>query len=147
MTTELIKTFPEGKATHQPAPTDNHLLWNIGHLANTYQWATGLISGEKGSCPESFNPLFGGKSKPTPDAKTYPSLTEVKKHFDAEYNRFVTVAEKLPDAELSKSIADKTGGFAKDGVDLINKMAWHDGWHSGQISSLRRSLNLPPVMG
>jgi hypothetical protein len=147
VTNDMVGKFPEGKATHQPCPTDNHLIWNLGHLAKTYQWGTGLLGGDPGKLPESFDKAFGGGSKPTGDPKSYPPLAEVRKAFDDQYNRFVATAEKLSDAALNESLADQTGGFATTKLDLIHKFGWHEGWHAGQISSVRRALSLPPVMG
>jgi uncharacterized damage-inducible protein DinB len=144
---DLISTVPEGKLAFQPCPTDNNVLWSLGHLAMTYNWLTGLAGGDAGKLPESYGGLFGGKSKPTGNAKDYPSLSELRMAFDDQYNRFVTTMEKLPEADLSTSVADKTGGFASDKLDLIHKATWHEGWHAGQISSIRRALGLPPVMG
>lgn len=146
VTNDLVNNFPEGKATHQPAATDNHLLWNLGHLATTYLWLTGLAGGDAGKLPDSYSVLFN-KDKPTSDPKKYPPLAEVRKAFDDQYNRFIAAFEKIPDAALNDSIADKCGGFANTKLDLAHRAAWHEGWHAGQISSVRRALQLPPVMG
>src|SRR5207253_2128698 len=61
MTSDLIKTVPEDKLAFQTCATDNHVLWNLGHLTHN--------------------------------------------------------------------------------------ATWHQGWHAGQVSSIRRALGLPPVMG
>jgi hypothetical protein len=147
ITNDLITNFPEGKGAFQTCPTDNHLLWNLGHLAKTYQWCTGLLGGDPGKLPDAFESAFGSNPKPSSDPKAYPPLADVRGVFDDQYNRFIATAEKLPEASLSDSLADQTGGFASTKLDLIHKAAWHEGWHAGQISSLRRALNLPGVMG
>jgi hypothetical protein len=144
---DLISTVPADKLAYQPAPTDNHVLWNLGHLAMTYNWGTGLIGGDPGKLPESYAKLFGGKATPTSDPKAYPPLAELRKHFDDQFNIYIAATEKASDAKLAESLAEKTGGFASDGLDLINKMVWHEGWHAGQVSSIRRALKLPPVIG
>jgi hypothetical protein len=147
VTNDLVTHFPEGEATHQPSPTDNHLVWSLGHLARTYQWFTGVIGGDAGKLPESFDTVFGDKSKPTGDPKAYPPFAEVRKACDDQYSRFIAAAEKLSDSAVSDNIADKTGGFANTKLDLLHRAAWHEGWHAGQISSLRRALRLPPLRG
>ena len=43
-------------------------------------------------------------------------------------------------------LKETTGGFADDGTDLCMKLCWHEGWHVGQIATLRRALGLPGVM-
>lgn len=144
---KLVSDFPPAKATFQPAPTDNHLVWNLGHLAISNAWIRGLIDGKKADLPESYNDLFGGKSKPTSDPKAYPSFAEVKKHNDVQFKELVAAIEKLPDADINSPCTSDTGGFAKTKLEAIERAAWHEGWHGGQISSLRRALGLPPAMG
>jgi hypothetical protein len=39
-----------------------------------------------------------------------------------------------------------TGGMATQRLDVISRVAWHDGWHLGQIAALRRTLGLPSAM-
>jgi hypothetical protein len=146
VTNDLATSFPEDRIAYQAAPTDNHLLWTLGHLAMTYQWLSSFL-GVKGTLPESYGALFGGKSKPSGDSKAYPSLSELRKNYLAQYAAFVDAVKRLPESQLSDSIADKTGGFAPTKLDLVQRASWHEGWHGGQLSSIRRALNLPPVLG
>ncbi|HYE60637.1 MAG TPA: DinB family protein [Phycisphaerales bacterium] len=146
MTESLLKDFPEAKACHQPSPTDNHLLWSLGHLAATYAWMLSLI-GKPSSLPESYSKLFGWGSKPTPDATAYPPLASVREAMESELAAFLRAIAEMPEAQLSQPLAKDVGKFAKDAIELVDRAAWHEGWHSGQISSLRRSLGLPYLMG
>jgi hypothetical protein len=34
-----------------------------------------------------------------------------------------------------------------DPADGLVKLAWHDGWHGGQLAGIRKSLSLPNVFG
>jgi hypothetical protein len=146
MTAGMLKDFPEAKMCFQPAPTDNHMLWSLGHMAATYTWMLSLL-GQKGGTPEAYATLFGWGSKPTPNAKDYPPLAEVKAQFDSEFDRFVKYVAEVPEADLTKPLGEAAGGFAKDTVELIDRAAWHEGWHAGQMSSLRRALGLKGLMG
>jgi hypothetical protein len=146
MTQALLKDFPETKACHQPCPTDNHLLWSVGHLAATYAWMLSLL-GRPASVPESYMTLFGWGSKPAAEGRGYPSLGAVTVAMEAEYESFLRAVEGLPESQLSKPLAQDVGKFAKDAVELVDRAAWHEGWHSGQISSVRRNLGLKSIMG
>ncbi len=145
MTNKLVKDFPEAKATFQPAPTDNHLAWTLGHMAMTSAWFVSLITGKKADLPESYEGLFGYKSTPKPDAKLYPPLAELKRHDAAQFETLFAALEKGDD-NLSTVCAGDSGGFAKDLHEIADRAAWHEGWHAGQVSSLRRALGLPSVM-
>lgn len=145
LTQKGIADFPDAKLTHQPSPTDNHAIWTIGHLATTYAWFKSCFDGAMHPLPDSYNALFGTNSKPNPEAKNYPPLAEIKKHFEASYDAFVAAAKKLSDADLAKPPAVDTGGFCNDKLDALERATWHEGWHCGQLCGVRKSLNLPSV--
>ena len=143
ITQKAIADFPDSQLTHQPSPTDNHALWTIGHLASTYAWFKGVLDGSMHPLPENYKPLFGGGSKPSADHKHYPSLAELKKNYADSYEAFVAAAKKLTDADLAKAPAVETGGFCNDKLDALDRAAWHEGWHCGQLCGVRKALNLP----
>jgi hypothetical protein len=37
-TEKLTQGWPADKVTYQTTPTDNHVIWTMGHLASTYEW-------------------------------------------------------------------------------------------------------------
>jgi uncharacterized damage-inducible protein DinB len=147
LTASMLKDFPEDKVTYQPCTSDNHVLWNLGHLAATYQWLAAMLDGEPRTIPAGYDELFGGKSKPVSDPTKYPSLTELRRAYDKSAERFIAAFEATSDDELTKPAIGETYGFVSDRLDTAFKGAWHEGWHQGQISSIRRALKLPPVMG
>lgn len=143
--TKLATEFPEDKAIFQTSPTDNHLLWHLGHLAMDYHWFAAAIDGKPAGVPAEDNTLFGMGSKPLPDAKAYPPLAELRRRYEAGWQRFITAAEALRDDDATKPIFGESSGFLKDRLDTVDKVAWHDGWHAGQISGLRKALGLKGV--
>ncbi len=148
VTTSMLKNFPDDKVAFQPAPTDNHLLWILGHLAHTTDWFASLLDGkDAGGTPKTYGALFDSKSKPKADRKAYPPLSELRKEFERSFNRLVAAVEASSDADLAKPAPGDTGGFVSTRLDAVMKCVWHEGWHTGQLGSLRRALGLPPAMG
>lgn len=146
MTGKLCAGFSEHQMHAQPSPTDNHLIWQIGHLATGYGWFASLLDGKSPAIGEPYDKLFGFGSKPTDSPAAYPSHADVRRVHDEQFNRFVKAAARLTDAEgLTPAI--NSNGFAKNKLDVIYKCVWHEGWHHGQISALRRAFGLPGVMG
>ncbi len=143
---KMFEGFPEDKATFQTSPTDNHLIWHIGHLAETYAWFASALDGKPVGSNEASNALFGMGSKPLPDPKAYPSIAALRARFDANWNRLMAAAEALDDADAAKAPLAESGGFLRDRLDVVEKAAWHDGWHAGQISGLRKALGLKGVL-
>lgn len=142
---KFIGGVPESQATAQPGGLPNHVLWTYGHLASTAAWAASLIKGSAIDIPENYEKLFGMESKPIDDASQYPPLAEVKGHFDRTMADLMQAAKGLNDAQLAAPV--EASGFAKDKADLLVKVAWHEGWHLGQIADLRRALGLPRALG
>jgi len=146
VTEKLTIDWPDAMSLHQNKPTDNHLWWTMGHLASTYDWFRHLLDGKPMTMPESFS-VFGYGSKPQPSADGYPSLTEVRAHFARTFTEFCKVAGSMSDADGAKPCESDPHGLANDKLEAINRAIWHDGWHSGQLGALRKSLGLPSVIG
>lgn len=146
-TRTLIRDFPHDKLTHQPSPTDNHALWTIGHLATGYAWFKSLLDGKMHPLPETYNALFGMGSKPVSDPKVYPPFEQVSKHSEEAYAALLAAARAQTDADLVAPTAADAHGFARDRLDAIEKTAWHEGWHAGQLAGIRKALGLKPTIG
>lgn len=144
---DMMKDFPDSKATFQPSPTDNHLAWVLGHLASTEAWLGSKMNIPGTAVPESYGKLFGGGSKPLADPKAYPPIAELRKNFESGRAATIKWFESAPDAALEISLKEATGGFTNDPVDAALKLAWHEGWHFGQVANCRKALGLPNAMG
>ena len=151
MLDKMLDTIPADKAFYQIHPTSNHAAWTLGHLACTYAWLATTIDAKAGaaapfSLPESYGKLFNMGSKPTADSAGYPAMAELRTQYNATYAAYFKMVEGLSEADAWSASATDTGGFASSKIDGAYKCAWHDGWHVGQISDLRRALGLPPIM-
>ncbi|HVU63234.1 MAG TPA: DinB family protein [Phycisphaerales bacterium] len=146
MTGKLCAGFDESHLLSQPSSSDNHLMWQIGHLATAYAWFGSMLDGRPATLGEMYDKLFGYGSKPTSDASMYPAQAEVRRIHDEQYQRVLRAARAMSDADGLKPPAVDSGGFAKNRLDALYKCVWHEGWHQGQISALRRALGLPSVM-
>jgi DinB superfamily len=139
----LLKGIPDDKLTFQPSPTDNHVLWVMGHLAGTDAWLGGVV-GAPVEVPEHIQKFSGMGSKPSPTGN--PPAAEVKKAFVESRAALLNWLKNAPDAALATDLKEKTGGFATDVLDGMLKIAWHEGFHFGQVANIRKALGLPPSM-
>lgn len=142
----LCAGFSEEKLTFRTGPSENHLLWTIGHLATFYSWAASLIDGKRADLPTEYDSLFGYKSTPVDEAKAYPSSVSVRQMHDRAYARLLEAAQGIKADQLHLPLGPEAHGWASSRLDVLHKAVWHEGWHQGQISSLRRALGLPGVM-
>ncbi len=143
---DKASVWPADKMTAQAPGQPNHCLWTLGHLASTYDWGAGVIDGKPSGLPENYNTLFGMGSVPSPDAKAYPSVDEVRAEYKRAFARLRAAAAGLTPAQCAESVSAATGEFASTKLDLVHKLAWHDGWHLGQLATLRKFLGLPALL-
>lgn len=146
VSTDMLNGFPKDKATFQPSPTDNHVVWVLGHLASTDAWIGSVLDIPGTGVPASYAGHFGSGTKPTPDPRDYPPFDEVLKAFHATREALVRWYSTAPDASLAASLKEKSGGFTSDPIDALYKLSWHEGWHFGQVASVRKALGMPSVI-
>jgi len=143
--TMMLKDVPAEKLAAQLPGASNHFLWTLGHLASTYAFFCAAIGAKAHGLPESYGKLFAFGSSPTADAGAYPALGELLENVEKGFAAFVGHAEKLGEEELGeKALAGE--GFLTTKMDGILSLAWHDGWHAGQLAALRRGLGMGAVL-
>lgn len=145
---EVIDGFAPEAACAQPTPADNHLLWTLGHLATSDEWVLGMLTVPGSTIPASYaKELFGYGSVPSPDAGDYPPIEEVRGHLDHSRKRLVGQLGSMSDEQLAVELGEAGQGCVKDPAEAFAMTAWHEGWHTGQLSTIRRSLGMPPAFG
>lgn len=144
---DFWKDWPEDQASAARADHENTLIWSIGHLAVTNDWMMGLMTGEPWISPPEWNALFGMGSKAQRDASIYPPLKHVQEVYTKTIARALDELSKRSDADLARAVVGDSHGFARTRGEAAGRMAWHIGWHTGQLATTRRGLGLKPVIG
>lgn len=141
----FIADFPADQRTHLPSPTDTHMLWNVGHLACFYVFSTQLLGGQPHKLPEVFEKKFQYQTTASGAVADYPGFEDVIKHHDAAYDRLLKAARELSAPQLLANVSiPGMESYAKDRLEALERAAWHEGWHTGQISTIRKALRLKP---
>lgn len=143
----MLADFPVEKATYQPSPTDNHAIWTLGHIAATDKWVANVLNIPGVDVPEAYGSLFGGGSVPISDSMAYPSFAEMKRVYEASRAALLKWYQSAPADALTVDLAAKSNGFTSDPIDCLFKLAWHEGWHFGQVANVRKALGLPSKLG
>lgn len=142
ITKKLVADWPEGKLAHQDTPCDNHPLWTIGHLGVSNHWFASIFDGRP-AVDAKLEATYGGKSKPSANAADYPSMADTMKLYNQGMARLKKALTSPKDPLTKpKQMAD----WVSDTIHAAQLAVWHEGWHGGQLSTLRRSLGLPGVM-
>ncbi len=144
-TRALLADFPAGAETRQLAPNGVHALWIVGHLAVSDEWIHGMIEPIESILPSRFRSLFGHNRTAVDDPSRYPELASLRPLFDRTRQNLIRCVMRAEAAALNRPLGDEGAGFAETPLDAVNKIHWHEGWHAGQLSDLRRELALRKI--
>lgn len=142
----LADDLTDKEMTHQPGSIRNHPAWQLGHLANTCDFALGF-AGAEGVAPQGYKELFGGGSQPTDEPGKYPSRDEL---FAALEKGHAALAEAVVSLTPEQLAAECPVERMRERVPTVGGalafiMAMHEGIHIGQLSAWRRAAGKPAL--
>lgn len=143
----LLEAIPKDKLATPAFPGGNHALWIAGHLAVSDDAFLTALGGATSPLPARWKELFGTGSKPSAKAGDYPELKEVLAALSERRQALVTWLKSLDEAKLRAPLPEDWKEFAATHADLATSLAWHEGVHAGQLTSIRKALGLKPLFG
>jgi hypothetical protein len=134
---------------HQPPGGVTHVAWQVGHLAMAqYRLGMDRIRGVRADdaslISDDFLRVFGKESRPSADAASYPTPTEIRSVFDRVHERLLWELPSVSDSDLDQPVL-KPHSLVKTKREALFWCAQHEGVHAGQIGLIRRLLGYPPV--
>jgi len=123
--------------------TGSSLHWLAGHILNSRYFVANLIGASK---EHEFSELFNG-GQAMKESSSYPSIEEVQKAFDSISEKLISGLENLSDADIEKKVKEKWPHGDDTQLGAISFMCWHEGWHIGQMSVLRKHLGYKGLAG
>ncbi len=133
-----LKDVTDELARRQLGEKVNPILWIAGHLTS-YRYTIMKTLGA-----EIPFPLGDGfkRGQPYTPTGSYSSVPEIKAAWDAVSEKLLPKLESLTAAELAKTGFD--GLPHKDGTlqGALMFLVYHEGYHIGQISTIRTGLGL-----
>jgi hypothetical protein len=146
ITLGMLEDIPHDRWCLQPIPDANHAMWIGGHLAATDDFFLVKVGGRTSALPAGWNELFATSSKPVSDLGAYPAPSEIQRQLADRRKDLKSWFQSLKEPEL---LAPLPGGmrFAANVAELMPSVAWHEAWHGGQLSLVRKALGLAPKFG
>lgn len=138
-----LADFSDADARQSPAGDSNSILWLVGHLANTRCRLLEMLGVDRAPRWPEF---FSRGANPA-DRDKHPALDEVLSEWRDVSASLSKRLEEIGDAELSAKcprdfpIADKTMRGA------ITFLAYHEGYHVGQMAYLRKLFGKGQLVG
>lgn len=147
--------FDEATALSQTPNLPNHVIWNLGHLALTMHRVGNMIDGKgipDADLSSSADAVQKGAyrlesvafgSAPASDEHMYPTLSRAIVIYNSACDRMAAAVRSADDATLDKEVP--WGAGTTPIWSLALRMVFHNGFHTGQIADMRRSLGFKSI--
>lgn len=152
-TLKLLEGFPPDKLCTIPdfkagGACAHHVIWLMGHMATTDEYFLKTLGGiESLTLSDEWHTIFGGGSKPVADPSKYPSADELRRAMSEQHEKLVGWFASRSPEELAAPMPEKWRKYAPTLADFAFFLAWHEGYHGGQLSVLRKAFGLAPAFG
>lgn len=123
--------------------TANHMLWLLGHAANSRLGLIVLMGGED---QRPWNELFSRGSQPGDEA-TLPSVSEVRDSWQKAVTALNAHFESLADEDLGKTCVRDFPIDDKSILGAAAFLAGHEMYHLGQMAVLKKWLGQGQLVG
>lgn len=149
----FYKNFDDTNHTKQATNLPNHFAWTLGHAAWVIQKnanhldGRGLLESDFGTDDPrtKYDPdRIAPGAVPVDDPSKYPSCARCIEIFDSSVDRIAAGLRSASDETLEKLVPWVGGQMPLAHVPI--RLAFHTGLHAGQLTDLRRALNLGYVI-
>ena len=137
---EKIRSLTDQQAMDRPSTNANPILWIAGHLTNSRVHISELLGGK---LEYPWMPLF--KDAFDPEAK-YPGLGELDQAWQEASKHIHERLKTCTEADLSEEISYQLPHGQKDLRGALVFWLYHEAWHLGQISYLRKCQGMEGFM-
>jgi len=141
-TLNLAKDVEPGQMCVRSSPGANHAAYVLGHIAWTDDAFISMLGGGPSKLPEGWAEKFGYSLEITDNTSDYPGKDEMLKVMRERREALIEWLGSLSEAELLKPIEGDFAGFARTLAALPSTLAFHEGFHAGQLSACRRALGI-----
>ena len=152
--TRYLAGFDDTNHTAQAEHLPNHAAWTLGHCA-LYMHRLAERLDENPLPADDFSPeparrafgtelvAFGSKPSASPD--DYPPLARCTEIYESACHRLAHAVRDADAATLTRPLPwGKSGEFPI--WQLVQRITFHNGTHTGQLADLRRALGFPAML-
>jgi len=128
----------------KPGSDSNHLMWVLGHLV----WARGNILKILNEPVDTPSPSLFARGAKQSEQGEYPSAEEMKNAWNEVSAKLSTVLAE-PSTEILSKSAPEGGAPSFDGKvsGVLAFLAFHESYHVGQVSYLKKWLGYGQTVG
>jgi uncharacterized damage-inducible protein DinB len=145
--TDLMKKATEGINTDhwflKPGEDSNHLMWVAGHLVGSRGSVLKALGCE---WKTPWSSLFSRGAKQT-TREQYPSVEEIRKAWSDVSDQLAAALASAPAEVLERPAPKGTPSFDGKVGGLVAFLAFHETYHVGQVSYLKKWLGYGQTVG
>lgn len=131
----------------QAQPGEHHPAWILGHLLLADTYLLSLL--EVQDLSADFAALlrrYGPEVVPTPSLEDYPSKEALTEELTHVGSLRLDAVRELSGVRLERPLPDPRLAETQPTIaHHLQALVFHEGYHSGELSSWRRARGLPPV--
>jgi hypothetical protein len=142
----MVDDLTPAEFERQPVPGANCAGWVVGHLTLTLRNSLRRMGvNDVPAFPEDLVAKLQTTKQPAGEQCGCGDPRALMALFDTYIERFTAVVRSLP-ADILTGEPSFRGPFATNQAEAIQFGALHIAMHTGQLSTIRRSLGKPPVV-
>lgn len=145
MTLGLIEDVPTDRWTWQSFAGQNHVAWTLMHLALSDDWGPTALGRPEKQFVGRYGELVA--AGPSADPAGWPRADEILDILSNAHARFLACLDEIQDADLARKTSGPIAQYAPDLGTVLTSHIWHEGFHDGQLSVIRKALGMPPRFG
>ena len=127
----------------KPGDDSNHLMWLLGHVVVHRGLVLKTLGGQ---WDRSWASLFVRGSERVDEAE-YPSVNEMLEAWNQISEQLKTALREAPEEVLNRPAPEGPPSFDKKLSGNVAFLAFHDAYHTGQLSFLRKWLGYGQTIG
>ena len=127
----------------KPGDDSNHLMWLLGHVVVHRGLVLKTLGGQWNS---SWAPLFVRGSERVDDAE-YPRVDDMRAAWNEISEQLKAALSEPPEEVLTRPAPEGPPSFDKKLSGNVAFLAFHDTYHTGQMSFLRKWLGYGQTIG
>lgn len=143
----LVEDIPEDKWCQPAVAGHNHTFWILGHMVTTDDHFMTNLGKRQPKCPANWPAMFFMGSTPKPSLADYPAPATIRDHLASSRADLIEWFKSMDPDKLASPLPDDYKVFSGNYGTLMSTMACHESLHAGQLTSIRKSLGLSPVIG
>ncbi len=138
----LLEPITKVQMLTRPCDNANHTAYVLGHISWTDDTFLTALAGTDSALPQGWADKFGMNAALSDDASSYPSKEELVRVMTERREAMIAWLSSLSHDELVAPVEGDLAQFASTRAALPGTLAFHEGFHAGQMSVCRRKLGI-----